>query len=78
VPNLEIFTGEVAGAGHASASGRLDDIHLFYLRSRGIPEDEARRLIIRGYFLDIVNRIDDQELRDHVMDKVERKLAAHE
>ncbi|WP_431869370.1 Fe-S cluster assembly protein SufD [Nocardiopsis eucommiae] len=78
VPNLEIFTGEVAGAGHASASGRLDDIHLFYLRSRGIPEEEARRLIIRGYFLDIVNRIDDQDLRDHVMEKVERKLAAHE
>jgi Fe-S cluster assembly protein SufD len=78
VPNLEIFTGEVAGAGHASASGRLDDIHLFYLRSRGIPEDEARRLIIRGYFLDIVNRIDDEELRDHVMEKVERKLAANE
>ncbi|GAB3486766.1 Fe-S cluster assembly protein SufD [Nocardiopsis coralliicola] len=77
VPNLEIFTGEVNGAGHASASGRLDDIHLFYLRSRGIPEDEARRLIIRGYFLDIVNRIDDEELRDHVMEKVERKLAAH-
>ncbi|WP_017605215.1 Fe-S cluster assembly protein SufD [Nocardiopsis alkaliphila] len=78
VPNLEIFTGEVQGAGHASASGRLDDIHLFYLRSRGIPEEEARRLIIRGYFLDIVNRIDDQDLRDHVMEKVERKLAAHE
>ncbi|MBQ1081367.1 MULTISPECIES: Fe-S cluster assembly protein SufD [unclassified Nocardiopsis] len=78
VPNLEIFTGEVAGAGHASASGRLDDIHLFYLRSRGIPEEEARRLIIRGYFLDIVNRIDDQDLRDHVMEKVERKLSAHE
>ncbi|MBB6119735.1 Fe-S cluster assembly protein SufD [Nocardiopsis algeriensis] len=78
VPNLEIFTGEVQGAGHASASGRLDDIHLFYLCSRGIPEEEARRLIIRGYFLDIVNRIDDQDLRDHVMEKVERKLAAHE
>ena len=78
VPNLEIFTGEVQGAGHASASGRLDDIHLFYLCSRGIPAEEARRLIIRGYFLDIVNRIDDEDLRDHVMEKVERKLAAHE
>lgn len=78
VPNLEIFTGEVQGAGHASASGRLDDIHLFYLRSRGIPAEEARRLIIRGYFLDIINRIDSPELREHVMEKVERKLAAHE
>ena len=78
VPNLEIFTGEVEGAGHAAASGRLDDIHLFYLRSRGIPEDEARRLVIRGYFLELINRIPVGELREGIMDKVERKLAEHE
>ena len=42
VPNLEIETGEIAGAGHASATGRFDDLQLFYLQSRGIPEDEAR------------------------------------
>ncbi|MFD6951664.1 Fe-S cluster assembly protein SufD [Nocardiopsis sp. TSRI0078] len=78
VPNLEIFTGEVEGAGHASASGRLDDIHLFYLRSRGIPEDEARRLVIRGYFLELIGRIPVEELREEIMAKVERKLAEHE
>ncbi|OLT30354.1 Fe-S cluster assembly protein SufD [Nocardiopsis sp. CNR-923] len=78
VPNLEIFTGEVEGAGHAAASGRLDDIHLFYLRSRGIPEDEARRLVIRGYFLELINRIPVEDLREEIMAKVERKLAAHE
>ncbi|WP_150243547.1 Fe-S cluster assembly protein SufD [Nocardiopsis quinghaiensis] len=78
VPNLEIFTGEVEGAGHASASGRLDDIHLFYLRSRGIPEDEARRLVIRGYFLELIGRIPVGELREGIMAKVERKLAEHE
>ncbi|GAB2515693.1 Fe-S cluster assembly protein SufD [Nocardiopsis aegyptia] len=78
VPNLEIFTGEVEGAGHAAASGRLDDIHLFYLRSRGIPEEEARRLVIRGYFLELVNRIPVEELREEIMAKVEQKLAAHE
>ncbi|CAL9585587.1 hypothetical protein SUDANB121_05150 [Nocardiopsis dassonvillei] len=78
VPNLEIFTGEVEGAGHAAASGRLDDIHLFYLRSRGIPEDEARRLVIRGYFLELINRIPVEGLAEEIMAKVERKLAAHE
>ncbi|MBB6171163.1 Fe-S cluster assembly protein SufD [Nocardiopsis mwathae] len=78
VPNLEIFTGEVEGAGHASASGRLDEIHLFYLRSRGIPEDEARRLVIRGYFAELINRIEIPELRDRIMDEVEEKLARHE
>lgn len=78
VPNLEIFTGEVEGAGHASASGRLDEIHLFYLRSRGIPEDEARRLVIRGYFAELINRIEVPELRDRIMEEVEEKLALHE
>lgn len=50
VPNLEIETGEIAGAGHASATGRFDDEQLFYLRSRGIPEEDARRLVVRGFF----------------------------
>ncbi|GAA4911637.1 Fe-S cluster assembly protein SufD [Streptomonospora salina] len=78
VPNLEIFTGEVEGAGHASASGRLDDIHLFYLQSRGVPADEARRLVIRGYFQELIGRIEVPELRDRIMDEVEEKLARHE
>ena len=50
MPNLEIETGEIEGAGHACATGRFDDEQLFYLRSRGIPEDEARRLVVRGFF----------------------------
>ena len=50
VPNLEIETGEIDGAGHASATGRFDDQQLFYLMARGIPEDEARRLVVRGFF----------------------------
>lgn len=57
VPNLEIETGEIAGAGHASASGRFDDEQLFYLQSRGIPEDEARRLVVRAFLSAIVQRI---------------------
>ncbi|MBV2364728.1 Fe-S cluster assembly protein SufD [Streptomonospora nanhaiensis] len=78
VPNLEIFTGEVEGAGHASASGRLDDIHLFYLQSRGIPADEARRLVIRGFFQELINRIEVPELRERIMTEVEEKLGLHE
>ncbi|SKA22829.1 Iron-regulated ABC transporter permease protein SufD [Marinactinospora thermotolerans DSM 45154] len=78
VPNLEIFTGEVEGAGHASASGRLDDIHLFYLQSRGIPADEARKLVIRGFFAELINRIEVPELRERIMTEVEEKLALHE
>ena len=56
VPNLEIETGEINGAGHASATGRFDDEQLFYLQARGIPEDEARRLVVRGFFVDVIDR----------------------
>ena len=56
VPNLEIETGEIAGAGHASATGRFDDEQLFYLQSRGIPEDVARRLVVRGFFGEILGQ----------------------
>ena len=57
VPNLEIETGEIVGAGHASATGRFDDEQLFYLQARGIPEDEARRLVVRGFFAELIRRI---------------------
>ena len=57
VPNLEIETGEIVGAGHASATGRFDDEQLFYLQSRGIPADEARRLVVHGFFAQLIARI---------------------
>ncbi|WP_049564155.1 Fe-S cluster assembly protein SufD [Nonomuraea sp. SBT364] len=75
VPNLEILTGEVAGAGHASTSGRLDDEHIFYLQARGIPFDEARRLVIRGFLGQLIEKIQVEELRERVMNAVEAELA---
>lgn len=74
VPNLEIETGEIAGAGHASATGRFDDLQLFYLQARGIPEDEARRLVVRGFFADIVDRIGVAEVSAHLMERIEAEL----
>jgi Fe-S cluster assembly protein SufD len=75
VPNLEILTGEVAGAGHASANGRLEEEHLFYLMARGIPEAEARRLVVRGFFGELIDKIDVPELRERVAEAIERELA---
>jgi Fe-S cluster assembly protein SufD len=75
VPNLEILTGEIAGAGHASANGRLEEEHLFYLMARGIPEHEARRLVIRGFFGELIDKIDVPELRERVAEAIERELA---
>jgi Fe-S cluster assembly protein SufD len=75
VPNLEILTGEVVGAGHASASGRLEDHHLFYLMARGIPMAEARRLVIRGFFGQLISRIEVPDLRDRITGAIEAELA---
>jgi Fe-S cluster assembly protein SufD len=75
VPNLEIETGEITGAGHASATGRFDDEQLFYLQSRGIPEDVARRLVVRGFFGEILSKITLPELRERLEAAIEAELA---
>ena len=74
VPNLEILTGEVVGAGHASASGRLEDHHLFYLMARGIPFADARRLVIKGFFGQLIAQIEVPEVRDRVAGAIEAEL----
>jgi len=74
VPNLEIETGEVAGAGHASTTGRFDDEQLFYLQSRGIPADEARRMVVRGFFADLIARIPVPELRERLNSAIDAEL----
>ncbi|WP_157623183.1 Fe-S cluster assembly protein SufD [Terrabacter sp. Root181] len=76
VPNLEIETGEILGAGHASATGRFDDLQLFYLQSRGINEDEAKRLVVRGFFADIIREIPLADLRDEITAAIEDELAS--
>jgi len=76
VPNLEIETGEVTGAGHASATGRFDDEQLFYLMARGIPEIEARRLVVRGFFADVIKAIGLPAVTERLTAAVEAELAA--
>ncbi len=74
VPNLEIETGEIAGAGHASTTGRFDDEQLFYLQSRGIPTDVARRMVVRGFFADVVEDIGVPALAERLMATIEAEL----
>ncbi|MGN6161987.1 MAG: Fe-S cluster assembly protein SufD [Marmoricola sp.] len=75
VPNLEIETGEIEGAGHASATGRFDDEQLFYLRARGIDEKEARRLVVHGFFNELIRKIDVAELEEQLIATVEDELS---
>jgi Fe-S cluster assembly protein SufD len=75
VPNLEIETGEIVGAGHASATGRFDDEQLFYLLSRGIPPEVAKRLVVRGFFGEVLLRIGIESVRERASQIIERELA---
>ena len=78
VPNLEIETGEIVGAGHASATGRFDDEQMFYLQARGIPEEQARRLVVRGFFGEIISKIALPAIRERLTDAIEHELAITE
>ncbi len=75
IPNLEIETGDIEGAGHASATGRFDDEHIFYLQSRGISEEEARKLVVHGFLLEVIQQIGDAETEARLRDAVEAELA---
>ncbi|MCG2797911.1 MAG: Fe-S cluster assembly protein SufD [Cellulomonas sp.] len=75
VPNLEIETGLIEGAGHASATGRFDDEQLFYLRSRGIPEIDARRLVVLGFFAELLHQIGVPEVEERLLTQIETELA---
>ena len=75
IPNLEIETGEIEGAGHASATGRFDDNQLFYLRSRGIDEKEARRLVVHGFFNDLIRQVGVEAIEEKLVSTVEAELA---
>ncbi len=74
VPNLEIETGEIAGAGHASATGRFEDEQLFYLMARGIPEEEARRLVVRGFFAELIQQIGVPDVEERLIAKLTAEL----
>lgn len=74
VPNLEIETGEIVGAGHASTTGRFEDEHLFYLMSRGINEADARRLVIRGFFAEVITQIPVESIKERLSNRIDEEL----
>jgi Fe-S cluster assembly protein SufD len=74
VPNLEIETGEIEGAGHASASGRFDDEQLFYLQARGIDELDARRLVVRGFLNEVIQQIGIDSIEERLNNSIEAEL----
>lgn len=74
VPNLELETGDVVGAGHASATGRIDDEHIFYLQSRGIPADVAQRIVVEGFFSELLEKMGLGERAASIMGSIHQRL----
>jgi Fe-S cluster assembly protein SufD len=74
IPNLEIEANDVR-CGHAASVGPVDEEAVFYLQSRGIPEAEAERLIVSGFFQEVLDRVRIQEVREGAEAAIERELA---
>ena len=78
IPNLEIETGIIDSGGHASSVGRFDEQQLFYLMARGIPEPVARKLIVRGFLNEIIQKIGIEEVEKAVTEVMEEEIAGLE
>jgi Fe-S cluster assembly protein SufD len=74
VPNLEIETGKIEGAGHASASGRFDDEQLFYLMARGIDEEQAKKLVVRGFLSEVIQKVGIESIEERLISAIETEL----
>ena len=72
-PQLEIYADDVK-CSHGATSGRLDDMALFYMRSRGIGAEEARLLQQLAFVYDVLEKINNEQLRQRLQDLVESRL----
>ncbi|MHB8630643.1 MAG: SufD family Fe-S cluster assembly protein [Candidatus Limnocylindria bacterium] len=67
IPVLEILTNDVARCGHGATAGRLDDLELFYVMSRGLDRASAEQLLVRGFFQRVINEIPDPQVGASVL-----------
>jgi Fe-S cluster assembly protein SufD len=74
IPFLEIENSDVVRCGHHSSVGQVDEAQLFYLQSRGIPREEAARLLVFGFFAEVTDRIALPGVADLVLAEVEREI----
>ena len=76
IPSLEIDQPDCRRAAHSSSVGPIDEAQLFYLESRGIPPDEARKFIVLGFLEPVVARVPLEAERDRLRDLLEEKWTA--
>jgi Fe-S cluster assembly protein SufD len=74
IPFLEILNSDVVRCGHHSSVGQMDELALFYLESRGIPREEAVRLLVFGFFAEVTDRVDLPGITETVLAEIEREI----
>lgn len=74
VPFLEILTSDVVQCGHHSSVGQVDELQLFYLESRGISREEAARLLVFGFFAEVLGRVDLPGVTDTILGEIEQEI----
>ncbi|MDG2155380.1 MAG: Fe-S cluster assembly protein SufD [Gammaproteobacteria bacterium] len=72
-PELEIYADDVKCA-HGSTTGQLDAVSLFYLRSRGVPQQIARNMLVQAFALEVVQQLTSKNLREYIQNSVEQRL----
>ncbi|HVM13347.1 MAG TPA: Fe-S cluster assembly protein SufD [Egibacteraceae bacterium] len=74
IPFLEILCSDVVQCGHHSSVGQVDEAQLFYLVSRGIPRQEAVRMLVFGFFGEVTDRIELPAVTETVLAEIEREI----
>jgi Fe-S cluster assembly protein SufD len=76
-PELEIYADDVK-CSHGSTSGAIDEVALFYLRSRGVPERAAQSLLVLAFLAETIAEIEDETIAEDIRSRLEGWLARHE
>jgi Fe-S cluster assembly protein SufD len=78
IPVLEIEANDILRCGHGATAGAIDPIQLFYAQTRGLDADAAERMIVRGFFEQVVARIEDEAIRERVLAALARRIGTTE
>jgi Fe-S cluster assembly protein SufD len=76
IPVLEIETNDILRCGHGATAGAIDPVQRFYAQSRGLSADEAERLIVRGFFEQVVSKIESEPVRARILEALAARIGS--
>jgi Fe-S cluster assembly protein SufD len=75
---LEIMNNDIIRCGHGATAGAIDPVMMFYAQSRGLDPDDAERMIVRGFFEQVVSKIEDETIRERVLEALVARIGSSE